>query len=143
MKAALALVALVGCSGGSKSSPSNTSTAPDVKPAPIGVYGGAEYGGYKRTPQLAAFRDLVAGKSVAEACPISKDLQAAATAIQAAPTPLTLASDPGGIWAGETTELAGLAGDFVTQCTGKDTAMTGDTFAAMNRSFQRLLLSLK
>ena len=138
---ALAVVILVGCGGGSSSSPSNAGGAKEPPPAKarvVGVYGGAEYGGYKKTRELTAFRELIAGASASEACSNAQKLKVAATAIQKAPAPVT---DP--VWKGESTELDGLATDFITACGQSDAAAIDGELRALNASFQRLLKLVK
>ena len=136
-------VFVLGCGGKPQSSsPSNTAAGPAAAtPAPSpGVYGGAAYGGYTRTPELAAFHDLIATRTPQDACAVKNELQTAAAAIAKAAPPL--ASDPEGMWSGEANELAGIAEDFVGNCAGADGAMIAADVAALNRSFQRLLLQL-
>jgi hypothetical protein len=145
----VALIAALGCgSRATSSAPSNTAdttaaAAPAATPAPTGpgVYGGTAYGGFRRTPELTAFHDLIAARTGKDACPVSGQLNTAAAAIAKAPSPA--GPDPDGMWSGEANNLSGIAEDFVTNCAGTDVAMIEYDVASMHRSFQRLLLQLR
>jgi hypothetical protein len=147
MRTALAiLVFVVACGGGGKKSDTQntggdtTSTDVATAGAADGVYGGATYGGYKRTPELTAFHDAIATKTkAADACPASATLHTAADAIVKSPAPPPANPE---MWTGEANELLAIAEDLVTSCAGTDAAETQYNVDSLHRSYQRLLLQL-
>jgi hypothetical protein len=146
MTRAFVLAFVVACgSGGKKPDTSNTGGDTPSSTATAttgdGVYGGAAYGGYRRTAELSAFHAAIATKAtLGAACPASAQLHDAASALAAsAPPPGTNPE----MWSGEANELLAISEDLITNCNATDVGAQQFDLDSMHRSFQRLLLLVK
>jgi hypothetical protein len=148
VRTAIAIIGLVVACGGGGKKADTSSGGEDIPPTTAtatatatddGVYGGAAYGGYKRTPQLAEFHDLIATKTTsAAACPASGELHDAAMRVLRHPPPGASVD----LWHGESEELVAISEELHAHCSDGASMEADYDVAAMHRSFQRLLLQL-